>query len=29
MIDANRLFGLFGDGDKTPEEVQAEDKGLI
>ena len=28
MIDANRLFGLFGDGDKTPEEVQAEDKGL-
>ena len=28
MIDANRLFGLFGDGDKTPEEIQAEDNGL-
>ena len=29
MIDGNRLFGLFGDEEgKTPEEIQADDKGF-
>lgn len=28
MIDGNRLFGLFGDEDKTPEEISADSKGF-